>query len=108
MRELAAEGLDEQLRCVHADVCQSGLPDHAADFVWGEDAGCYVIDKAQLVDAARRVLKLGGIIACTDWLAGPVARTPAALARLLAFLKFPHLQTLAGSRELLSQHGGGG
>jgi SAM-dependent methyltransferase len=101
-----AEGLDEQIRFVHADVCQSGLPDHTADFVWGEDAWCYVIDKAQLVDEARRILKPGGIIAFTDWLLGPAAMTPAELARLLAFMKFPNLQTLAGYRELLSQHGG--
>ena len=88
-------------------MCQSGRPDHAANFIWGEDAWCDVIDNAQLVDEARRILKPGGIIAFTAWFAGPVAMTPAELARLLAVMKLPNLQTLAGYRELLSPHGGG-
>ena len=31
-----------------ADVCASGLPAGQFDFVWGEDAWCYVEDKAEL------------------------------------------------------------
>src|SRR5512140_1780146 len=41
-------GLDKQISFTQADVCASGLPDGCADFVWGEDAWCYVVDKAKL------------------------------------------------------------
>ena len=40
-----AEGVSDQVRFVHGDACATGLPDGAADFVWGEDAWCYVFDK---------------------------------------------------------------
>jgi Methyltransferase domain len=44
-----AEGVSEQVHFVHGDACATGLPDGAADFVWGEDAWCYVFDKARLI-----------------------------------------------------------
>ena len=44
-RHCAAEGLADRITFVLADVCQSGLPEAAADFIWGEDAWCYVVDK---------------------------------------------------------------
>src|SRR5512139_4045767 len=61
------EGLDGRIRFVLADVCNSGLPAASADFVWGEDAWCYVADKAKLVAEAARIVKPGGVIAFTDW-----------------------------------------
>ena len=54
-----------------ADACQTGLPGASADFVWGEDAWCYVVDKQRLVAEAARLLKPGGTIAFTDWVEGP-------------------------------------
>ena len=56
---------------VLADVCASGLPAATADFVWGEDAWCYVVDKPRLVAEAARLVKPGGTIAFTDWVEGP-------------------------------------
>jgi len=53
-----------------ADVCDTGLPSGSADFVWGEDAWCYVVDKKQLIAEAARLIKRGGIIAFTDWIVG--------------------------------------
>src|SRR5262245_22142157 len=47
-RRCQAEGLDDRIRFVLADACNSGLPDGSADFVWGEDAWCYVTDKPRL------------------------------------------------------------
>ena len=44
-----------------------------ADFVWGEDAWCYVVDKAKLVAEAARLVKPSGTIAFTDWMEGPAA-----------------------------------
>ena len=42
------EGLDDRVQLILADACSSGLPTAAADFVWSEDAWCYVIDKPKL------------------------------------------------------------
>ena len=39
------EGLSDKIEFTLADVCNSGLADASADFVWGEDAWCYVVDK---------------------------------------------------------------
>ena len=70
-----AEGMSEQIRFVHGDACATGLPDGAADFVWGEDAWCYVFDKARLISEAVRIVKPGGTIAFTDWISGAVPMT---------------------------------
>lgn len=47
-----AEGLESQISFTLADVCDSGLPSASVDFVWGEDAWCYVVDKAELIAEA--------------------------------------------------------
>ncbi|MBE7558573.1 methyltransferase domain-containing protein [bacterium] len=82
------------------DVCDSGLPDGCADFVWGEDAWCYVEDKGRLVAEAARLVRTGGVIAFTDWLEGP-GLSDAEADRLLAFMKFPGILTLDDYSELL-------
>src|SRR5512141_1495880 len=46
------EGLAEKISFVLWDVLESGLPDGSADFVWGEDAWCYVTDKERLIGEA--------------------------------------------------------
>ena len=56
-----AEGLADRIRLMLADACASGLPAASADFVWGEDAWCYVTDKAGLVAEAARIVKSGGV-----------------------------------------------
>ena len=68
---LPGGGLDEQISFTLANVCASGLPAASADFVWGEDAWCYVVDKAELIAEAARLVKPGGLIAFTDWVEGP-------------------------------------
>ena len=50
------EGLDGRVEFVQADVCQTPLPGGQADFVWGEDAWCYVTDKAALIAQAARLV----------------------------------------------------
>lgn len=102
----AAEGMGDRIRFIEADVCASGLPDNAADFVWGEDAWCYVIDKTHLVREAMRICRPGGTIAFTDWVIGNTAPTDAELARVLAFMKFPNMQSLSGYRQAFEQSGG--
>ncbi len=63
-----AEGLADRIRFTLADACQTGLPDARFDFVWGEDAWCYVMEKSQLIAEAVRLVKPGGVIAFTDWI----------------------------------------
>ncbi|NQT14768.1 MAG: class I SAM-dependent methyltransferase, partial [Planctomycetes bacterium] len=41
-RHCEAEGLADRVTFTLADACESGLPSQSADFVWGEDAWCYV------------------------------------------------------------------
>jgi ubiquinone/menaquinone biosynthesis C-methylase UbiE len=99
-----AEGLDGKIRFVLADVTQSGLPDACADFVWGEDAWCYVVDKARLIAEAARIVKPGGTIAFTDWVEGK-PMTDAEADRFLTFMKFPNMQDVKGYSDLLKSSG---
>lgn len=91
---VAAEGLTERISFVEANVCATGLPAGQFDFVWGEDAWCYVEDKAGLITEAARIIKPLGKIAFTDWMEGPAGLTDAEAARFLSFMKFPSLLTL--------------
>ncbi len=95
----SAQGWEKRVDFVCADACDSGLPHGAADFVWGEDAWCYVVDKKQLVGEAVRLVKPGGIIAFTDWVEGPAGLSAAEAERFLTFMKFPTLQNLDGYRN---------
>jgi ubiquinone/menaquinone biosynthesis C-methylase UbiE len=99
------EGLDDRIRLELADVCDSGLPDAEADFVWGEDAWCYVEDKPKLIAEAIRVVKPGGTIAFTDWVEGAAGLDAAEAERFLRFMKFPTLHTIGDYRKLLEEGG---
>ena len=56
-RRCEAEGSPTASASRLADACQTGLPGGCADFVWGEDAWCYVVDKPRLIAEAVRLLK---------------------------------------------------
>jgi SAM-dependent methyltransferase len=99
------EGLDGRIRFVLGDVCNSGLPAGSADFVWGEDAWCYVTDKAKLIAEAARLVKPGGAIAFTDWIEGPAGLSDAEAERFMGFMKFGTVQDLAGYSRLLADNG---
>ncbi len=98
-----AEGLDGRIDFTLCDACHSGLPAAKADFVWGEDAWCYVVDKQQLIAEAVRLVKPGGIIAFTDWIEGPVGMTDRESERFLKFMKFPNILDLTGYTGLLAE-----
>ena len=97
-----AAGLDRQISFTLADVCASGLPSGRADFVWGEDAWCYVVDKAKLIAEAARLVRPGGLIAFTDWIEGPAGLTQQEAEQFMSFMKFPNIQDLKGYQELLA------
>jgi len=104
-RRNEAEGLANRIAFTLADVCSSGLPDAGADFVWGEDAWCYVVDKPRLVAEAARLVRPGGTIAFTDWIEGPAGLSDEEADRLLTFMKFPNVEDLEGYAKLLSDNG---
>ena len=97
-----AAGVDQKISFTLADVCATGLPAAGADFVWGEDAWCYVVDKPALIAEAVRLVKPDGLIAFTDWIEGPAGMTQQEADRFLAFMKFPNIQDLSGYQKLLS------
>jgi len=100
-----AEGLADRIQLQLADVCDTGLPAGEADFVWGEDAWCYVEDKPKLIAEAVRIVKPGGTIAFTDWVEGPAGLSDAEAERYLGFMKFPTLQSIGDYRTLLEKNG---
>ncbi len=104
-RRCEQEGLSDRIEFTRADVCDSGLADASADFVWGEDAWCYVVDKRKLISEAARIVKPGGVIAFTDWIEGRAGLTDTEAERFLTFMKFPSVQDLEGYGNLLASNG---
>jgi SAM-dependent methyltransferase len=101
----AAEGVRDRIRFVLADACDTGLAAAAADFVWGEDAWCYVADKPRLVAEAARLVKPGGVIAFTDWVEGPAGLADAEAEFFLRCMKFPNVEDIPGYAALLAAAG---
>ena len=99
-----AEGYADKTRFLQRDVCASGLPDGQADFVWGEDAWCYVVDKPKLISEAARLIRPGGVIAFTDWVEGD-GLGDAEAARFLSFMKFPNIESIDRYASLLRANG---
>ena len=98
-------GLADRIQFTLADVTSSGLASGSADFVWGEDAWCYVVAKARLISEAARIVKPGGTIAFTDWIEGDQELPPAEAGRYLKFMKFPNILTMGGYGDLLQANG---
>ena len=98
-------GLADRIQFTLADVCRSGLKSGSADFVWGEDAWCYVVDKARLIAEAARIVRPGGTIAFTDWVESDKGLSQAEAERYLRFMKFPSVHTIGGYRDLLKANG---
>jgi sarcosine/dimethylglycine N-methyltransferase len=99
------EGLEDRIRFVLGDVCNSVLPAESADFVWGEDAWCYVPDKSKLIAEAARVVKPHGTVAFTDWVEGPVGLLDAEAERFMTFMKIANIQDIPGYSRLLKENG---
>jgi SAM-dependent methyltransferase len=99
------EDLSDRIEFVLGDATETGLPAASADFVWGEDAWCYVGDKGRLIAEAVRIVRAGGKVAFTDWLVGPEAISDEEAERFLRFMKFPNLLDLGDYRTLLQDCG---
>jgi ubiquinone/menaquinone biosynthesis C-methylase UbiE len=98
------EGLSGCIDFFCADVCSSGLPENFADFIWGEDAWCYVENKPALISEAARIVKKGGIIAFTDWIEGSSLSGEEA-ERFMKFMKFPNIFSVEDYTNALKQNG---
>jgi ubiquinone/menaquinone biosynthesis C-methylase UbiE len=90
-----AEDFSDRVAFVEADACATGLDAGCFDFVWGEDAWCYVENKPQLITETVRLLKSSGTVAFTDWMEGPMPMTADEARRFLSFMKFPSILSLA-------------
>jgi ubiquinone/menaquinone biosynthesis C-methylase UbiE len=101
----AAEGMADRTAFVEADACATGLPGGSMDFVWGEDAWCYVADKPALIREAARLVKPGGTVAFTDWMEGPGGLSDEEAARFMRFMKFPTFAAPDDYRRLLEASG---
>jgi SAM-dependent methyltransferase len=101
----AADQLNGQVEFVLADACDTGLAPGCADFVWGEDAWCYVENKAALIEEAARLIRPGGTIGFTDWIATGALMDAEESTRLLRFMKFPNIVTLDNYVSLLTHAG---
>ena len=99
------DGMNGSVVFKQADVTESGLPDGEADFVWGEDAWCYVVDKTKLISEAVRLVKPGGTIAFTDWVIGEAGLSDEEAERYLKFMKFPNVLSIDDYRDLLEANG---
>ena len=99
------EGLEDKIRIVHADACNSGLASASTDFVWGEDAWCYVPDKSKLIAEAARLVRPSGVIAFSDWVEGPVELSELEAQRFLGMMSFANVEDMGGYSRLLSENG---
>ena len=101
----AQEELAGSVEFVLGDATETGLPDEQFDFVWGEDAWCYVEDKKKLIGEAARLVRHAGTIAFTDWVTGPEPMTDDDGERYLRFMKFPNVVAIDDYRTLLEEFG---
>jgi sarcosine/dimethylglycine N-methyltransferase len=62
-------GLQNNVRVIEGDVTQVLLPDASVDVVVSQEALLHVPDKKRALAEANRILKPGGRIAFTDWVA---------------------------------------
>ena len=104
-RRAADEGLAEKISFVENNACATGLPTGRFDFVWGEDAWCYVEDKPKLIAEAARLIKPRGKIVFTDWMEGPAGLSGAEAGRYLGFMKFPNVLQPGEYQSLLEFNG---
>lgn len=104
-RRFAEQGLTDRADLTLADACRTGLPGESFDFVWGEDAWCYVCDKPALIREASRLARPGGLIAFTDWVEGDAGLSEPEAERFLKFMKFPNVLSIGDYRDLLRSQG---
>jgi ubiquinone/menaquinone biosynthesis C-methylase UbiE len=99
------EGLSSDILYQQGDVHQLPWANDAFDFVWSEDAWCYLNTKADVIKEAVRVLKPGGVMGFSDWVTGPVGMTREEAARVHGFLQMPYTESVEGYSAILEKNG---
>lgn len=103
-RRTLAAGLEGKVSFRLGDALNMPFEDAAFDVVWGQDAWCYVTDKARLIRESARVVRPGGVVAFTDWIeTGPMSDE--VWNALNTFMVFPYLETLDGYAALAESAG---
>ena len=103
-RRTAAAGLEGRVTYRLGNALDLPFRESSFDTVWGQDAWCYVTDKARLIREAARVTRPGGTIAFTDWI--QLRDVPdKKLDPLLSFMLFPYMETPEGYQRLLEENG---
>jgi SAM-dependent methyltransferase len=103
-RRTAEAGLAGRITYKQGNALEMPFPDGTFDVVWGQDAWCYVTDKARLIEQCARVTKPGGVIAFTDWLeTGPMSDDE--WNALHTFMVFPYMEPLEGYARLATAAG---
>jgi SAM-dependent methyltransferase len=104
LRRTSEAGLEGKVGFRLGDALNMPFDDGTFDVVWGQDAWCYVTDKARLMRECARVAKPGGVVAFTDWIeTGPM--TDELWTALNTFMVFPYLETLDGYAALAQSAG---
>ncbi len=104
LRRTRAAGLDTKITYHLGNALDMPFDSETFDVVWGQDAWCYVTDKARLIQECARLAKPGGTVAFTDWLeTGPM--TDERWTALNTFMVFPYLETLDGYANLARSAG---
>lgn len=99
------EGMENRINFVHADACDSGLPDACADFAWEEDGWSYIRDKELVINEAVRLVKTGAPIAFMEWLAAPGWASSAEAKRVMKFMKFKGIASIEDYCSMLESAG---
>ncbi len=97
-------GLQDKVRVVEGNVMQVPLPDASVDAVVSQEAFLHVPDKARTLAEAHRILKPGGRLAFTDWIAHR-ALSPADAELMWQGMAVTHLYDLPAYRSLIEQAG---
>lgn len=102
----AIAGLADRIEYRRGNALDLPVKSNLMDFVWGQDAWCYVTCKPRLISEVARVCKRGGKIGFTDWILGKTSfSTKSEADSLFEFMIFPNLETMQGYSNLLEING---
>lgn len=97
-------GLADRVRIIHGDVCDVPLENESADVVISQEAFCHVPNLPKALSEAFRILRKGGHLAFTDWVANH-ALLPRDVELMWEGMAIQPLQTLESYSKLVLDAG---